>query len=84
MQESEFQLNGYANLDHEETTDPEVATPGFALDDFDTQVEDNILQPAMASSDMVPAIDDRQSRVGQHPTGASLTSLVIEVTPLNQ
>ncbi|KAI3286470.1 hypothetical protein DTO002I6_8141 [Penicillium roqueforti] len=84
LQEWESRLKGFANLGHEETTEREVATSCLQLDDFDVQVEDSILQPALASSDMLPDIGDRQSRVGQDPTGASLTSLVIEVIPLNQ
>ncbi|OKO94694.1 ATP-dependent DNA helicase pfh1 [Penicillium subrubescens] len=84
LQEWESRLKGFANLDREDTTEREVATSSLTLDDFDVQVEDNIFQPALTSFDMFPDIDDHQSRVGENPTGASLTSLVIEVIPLNQ
>lgn len=33
---------------------------------------------------MVRAVDDHQSRVGQNPTGAALTTLVSEAVPLNR
>ncbi|KAI7970124.1 hypothetical protein EIK77_000334 [Talaromyces pinophilus] len=84
LQAWESRLKGFANLDHEESMDREVATSSSALDNFDAQIEDSILQPMLASSEMIPAVDDRRSRVGDNPTGASLTSLVIEVIPLNR
>jgi hypothetical protein len=33
---------------------------------------------------MIPAVDDHRSRVGQNPTGASLTTLVSGAIPLNR
>lgn len=82
LQTWEFRLKSFTNLDHDEST--VRATSSFALDDFDIQIEDGILQPTLASLDTIPAMDDRQSRVGQNATGASLASLVSEVIPLNQ
>jgi hypothetical protein len=83
LQEWEFRLRHFANPDHEESADHDAATSCFVLDDFDVQTEDGILQPMLASSDTIPVMDDRRSRVGQNPTGASLGSLVSEVIPLN-
>jgi hypothetical protein len=84
LQAWEFRQKGFTNLDHEESMDHEVATSSSALDNFEAQIEDSIFQPMLASSDMAPAMDGRQSRVGHNPTGASLTSLVCEVIPLNR
>jgi hypothetical protein len=84
LQAWEFRLKSFANLDQEESIHRQLATSSSALDNFDAQIEDGILQPMLTSSDMVPAVDDRQSRVGDNPTGASLTSLVSEVIPLNR
>jgi hypothetical protein len=64
--------------------DHEVATSSSPLENFDTQVEDSILQPILTNSDVVPSVGDRQSRVGDNPTSASLTSLVSEVIFLNR
>lgn len=83
LQSWEIRLKGFSNFDHEEITGCETATSSFALGDFDNQFEDNILQPTLANSDMAPAMHNSQLQVGQNPTGASLTSLVIEVIPLN-
>lgn len=68
----------------EESTDGDAGTVGFALDDFDIRVEDGILHPMLANNDTITAMEDRQSRVGQNPTGASLASLINEVIPLNR
>jgi hypothetical protein len=57
---------------------------GFALDDFDIHVEDGILHSTLANTDTIPAMEDRQSRVGENSTGASLASLINEVIPLNR
>lgn len=84
LQAWEFQLKCCVNISPEESTDGDAGTFGFALDDFDIQVEDGILHPTLANSDTIPATDDLQSRVGQNPTGASLASLINEEIPLNR
>jgi hypothetical protein len=84
LQAWEFQLKSFATPDQDESSDRQVAPTGSALDNFDGHMEDGILQPMLASSDTVPDVDDRQSRVGDNPTGASLMSFVSEVIPLNR
>src|SRR5207302_1137046 len=52
----EFRLKDFAGLDnHEEGSVRETATSTFALDDFDVQTEDSILQPMLTSPDTIPA-----------------------------
>jgi hypothetical protein len=84
LQAWEFRLKSFVSLDQDESADRQVAQTSSALDNFDGHIEDGILQPLLASSDTVPNVDDRQSRVGDNPTGASLMSLVSEVIPLNR
>ena len=84
LQAWEIYLKGFTNLDHEEHVDRDAAPSTFAFDDFDVRIEDGSLQPTLTSSDTIPTMDDRRSRVGQTPTGASLASLVSEVIPLNR
>jgi hypothetical protein len=84
LQAWEIHLKCFTNLDHEERVDRDAASSTLALDGFDVHIEDDSLQPTLTSSDTIPAMDDRRSRVGQTPTGASLASLVSEVIPLNR
>lgn len=84
LQEWELQLKCCANPSPEETTDGDTRTFGFVFDDFDIHIEDGILHPTLFNSDMIPAADDLQSRVGQNPTGASLASLITQEVPLNR
>ncbi|KAL6229760.1 hypothetical protein BDW75DRAFT_245436 [Aspergillus navahoensis] len=54
------------------------------LDDFNIDLTGNVLLPVLADVDVVPDLLHLRSRIGQSPTGASITSLVRELIPLNQ
>jgi hypothetical protein len=54
------------------------------LDDFNLDIVDGVLVPVLTYSDPLPDLPERRSRVGQNPTGASLTLLVRETVPLNE
>jgi hypothetical protein len=70
-------------------TDPNisanVSTPLVSdLDDFNFDIIGDVLVPMLTYSDPLPGLLERRSRVGQSPTGASLTFLVRETIPLNE
>ncbi|KAJ5370019.1 uncharacterized protein N7496_006111 [Penicillium cataractarum] len=54
------------------------------LDDFNIDLTDNVLLPVLTELDVFPDLPHLRSRIGQNPTGASITSLVRELIPLNQ
>jgi hypothetical protein len=54
------------------------------LDDFNADITDGILLPLLVEPEAIPDVEERRSRVGETPTGASLSSLVNEVIPLNR
>jgi hypothetical protein len=54
------------------------------LDDFNANITDGILLPLLVVPEAIPDVEERRSRVGDAPTGASLSSLVSEIIPLNR
>jgi hypothetical protein len=53
------------------------------LDDFNFDME-GVLVPLLTDSDPLPDLHQRCSCVGENPTGASLTMLIVEAVPLNE
>ena len=58
--------------------------PAPDLDDFNDKITDGILLPLLVEPEAIPDVEERGSRVGVAPTGASLSSLVSEIIPLNR
>jgi hypothetical protein len=45
---------------------------------------EGVLVPLLTDSNPLPDLHQRRSHVGENPTGASLTMLVVEAIPLNE
>jgi hypothetical protein len=58
--------------------------PAPDLDDFNADITDGILMPLLVEPEPLPDMEERRSRVGDAPTGASLSGLVSEIIPLNR
>lgn len=54
------------------------------LDDFNLEGVDDVLVPVLTDSNPLPDLLQRRLRVGQNPTGASITLLVCDMIPLNE
>jgi hypothetical protein len=70
-------------------TDPTIsgnvsAPPVPDLDDFNLDIIGDVLVPMLTHSDTVLDLLERRFRVGQNPSGASLTFLVRETIPLKE
>jgi hypothetical protein len=54
------------------------------LDDFNLEFVDDVLVPVLTDSAPLPDLLQYRLRVGQNPTGTSITLLVCEMIPLNE
>jgi hypothetical protein len=54
------------------------------LDDFNLGLADDVLVPILTESELSLDLQHRRSEIGQNPSGASLTSLVRDIIPLNE
>jgi hypothetical protein len=59
-------------------------TTASDLDDFNLGMADDVLVPILTEPDLSLDLQHRRSEIGQNPTGASLTSLVRDIIPLNE
>jgi hypothetical protein len=84
LQDWELHLKGLTTSVDKEAIPDDLTGTAFELDDFNLDIGDGILHPALSGSDTVPALVDRRSQLGDSPTGASLTALVSEDVPLNR
>lgn len=83
LQEWQIQLKRVTTL---ETQDPYAGSSTndvSYLDDFNLDITNGFLVPLLTDSDISSSTLQRDSRVGENPTGASLTLLVCETVPLN-
>lgn len=83
LQEWRMRLKRVTTL---ETQDPHAGSSTndvSDLDDFNLDITDGFLVPLLTDSDISSGPLQRVSRVGENPTGASLTLLVCETVPLN-
>jgi hypothetical protein len=68
-----------------QTPDTEPSSTAMPdLNDFNIDLTDNVLLPILTNLDEFPDLPHLRLRIGQNPTGASITSLVRELIPLNQ
>ncbi|KAL6405631.1 hypothetical protein AUP68_11392, partial [Ilyonectria robusta] len=80
----ESRLKSLAKFGEKGITTPAATGSGFEFDDFNLEIGNGIIHPVLTGLDMIPAVADRQCRVGEKPTGASLASILSEHVPLNR
>ena len=61
-----------------------IESHSFNTNDFDLDLEDEVLQPVLTSIPSVSNLVDHRLQVGDSPTSTSLTLLVNEDLPLNE
>lgn len=64
---------------HAETS----TAPASDLDDFNVELEDEVLVPMLTDPDLSADLQHRRAELGQNPTATSITSLVCNDIPLN-
>ncbi|KAF7586547.1 hypothetical protein BBP40_008687 [Aspergillus hancockii] len=75
LQKWEMCLKDLNPLANQDTSPDEESNPISDLDDFNIDITDGTLVLLLTDSDILPDLEERRSRVGQTPTGASLTRL---------
>jgi hypothetical protein len=83
LRDWELRFKNRPSSTNEQSVTPGATSDHLELDDFNLQIEDGFLHPILADSDSIPALVDRRSQIGDNPTGASLTALIVEDIPLN-
>ncbi|KAJ5556021.1 hypothetical protein N7513_003663 [Penicillium frequentans] len=84
LQELKTRLQDIAKAaDHNTQPDMPTATASD-LDDFNLGMADDVLVPMLTETDLSLDLEHRRSEIGQNPSGASLTSLVRDIIPLNE
>ncbi|CEO59597.1 hypothetical protein PMG11_04269 [Penicillium brasilianum] len=84
LQEWQLHIKNFSSLvDPDSYAESSTAT-AQDLDDFNVEVVDDVLVPVLTDSDPLPDLLHLRSRLGPHPTGGIITSLVREIIPLNE
>lgn len=84
LQEWQMRLKCVTTLEGQEPFAGPSTNNVSDLDDFNLDITDGFLVPLLIDSDISFGTLQRDSRVGETPTGASLTLLVCETVPLNE
>ena len=83
LQDWKSQIKSLAKLDELGDTEAEEHI-AFEADNFDLDLGDGVLHPALNSIQSLPNLSDRRAQVGENPSGATLTTIVSEDVPLNR
>lgn len=84
LQTWEESLKGISTIANQNSNPDTVVNTASYLDDFNLHDANATLLPLLAESDTLPDLEERRSRVGEKPTGPSLTAIVNEIIPLNR
>jgi hypothetical protein len=84
LQEWKTRLQNITKAVNQDTQPGMPTTTASDLDDFNLGMADDVLVPILTEPDLSLDLQHRRSEIGQNPTGASLTSLVRDIIPLNE
>ncbi|KAJ5367173.1 hypothetical protein N7541_001114 [Penicillium brevicompactum] len=84
LQEWKTRLQNITKAVNQERQPGMPTTTASDLDDFNLGMADDVLVPILTEPDLSLDLQHRRSEIGQNPTGASLTSLVRDIIPLNE
>jgi len=83
LQQWESQIKGLSKYDDIDDMDPEERID-FEVDNFNVDLGDGALHPALNSIESVPNLAYRRLQVGYSPSCATLTELIKQDLPLNR
>ena len=83
LQQWESRIKGLTKYDDLDDMDPEERI-AFEVDNFNVDLGDGALYPALNSIESVPNLAYRRLQVGNNPSGTTLAELVKQDLPLNR